>query len=149
MAIMLAMATLLLAACNDDHVYEYSVDVNSSEWTPTDTLFYPIHVNRNSTSYAPIQIHYPYCLSLVVRYDRSFPAPVVPLGVALDRPYHIQIDLGDEQARPDGDSWGSLYVKSFDVERALFSFPDSGDYVLKIWPADTVKSISSVTVILE
>lgn len=146
---MLGVATLLLVACGNDHAYEYSVDVNSSEWTPADTLFYPIHVDQKVTPYSPIECHYPYCLTLVVRYERSYPAPVIPLCILLDKEYSIKLDLGDEIAKPDGETWGSLYTKEFDVSRALFSFPDSGDYVLKIWPEKNVETVLSITAILE
>jgi len=149
MAVGLGIVMLLATACNDKYAYEYSVDVNSSEWTPADTLFYPIHVSIRPTSFSPIECHYPYCMALAVRYDGSFPAPIVPIRVMLDREYMVSLDLGDDMSVPDGDSWGSLVVKEFDITRAIFSFPDSGDYVLKIWPEDTVKTVSSVTVTLE
>lgn len=148
-ALLVAMAPLLLAACNDEHDYEYSVDVHSSGWTPTDTLFYPIHANQHPTSFSPIQIHYPYCLGLVVRYDKSFPAPILPLRIQLDKEYRVLLDLGDAGSLPDGSTWGSLCTKEFDITRMVLSFPDSGDYVLKVWPEERVETVSSLTVILE
>lgn len=142
-------ATLMLVACNDDHVYEYSVDVNSAEWTPTDTLFYPVHVDLKSSPYSLIECYYPYCLSLVVRYEKVYPAPEVPLRIMLDKEYRVCLDLGDASSVPDGDTWGSLCTKEFDITRMIFSFPDSGNYVIKIWPEETVKNVSSLTAVLE
>jgi len=146
---LVAMATLLMEACSNQHVYEYSVDVNTSQWTPTDTLFYPVHVDRTPADFSPIECYYPYCMSLVVRYNKTYPAPVLPLRVKLDREYCIRLDLGDSMSMPDGDTWGSYLVKEFDITRAIFSFPDSGDYALKIWPEECVTDVVSISTILE
>ena len=141
---------LLLGACNDGAIYLHSVDVDSAEWTSADTLIFPIHVAPLAKPYSPIERNFPYCLTLTVRYERVFPLADVPIRVSLANDIHpVILPLADADGFPDGEQRGTLCQKSVDVNNAVFLFPDSGDYQLKIWPDSTASHILSITATLE
>lgn len=147
---MLLVASLvLLTACSNDIVYDYSVDVNPSEWTPTDTLFFPIRVDKPSNRFHPLELLCPYCLTLTVRYESCYPAQTLHLHIQMDDTKPVAIPLGDESGFPDGQPVGSLYMKSYEVNNMLFAFRDSGDYCMKIWTDSLAESVVSVTATLE
>ena len=110
---------------------------------------FPIHVGSEARSFSPIEQDYPYCLSLDFRYEYAYPAPVMLLHVEYDRRYDFEVSLGDDGGFPDGEGWGSMMTKEFDVTKACLSFPDSGDYLLKVWPDSIVSGVYSVTATLE
>ncbi len=154
---MAVLATMLqLAACSDAPAYLHSVDVDSSEWTSADTLFFPIRVDAEAKSYSPLERNFPYCLSLIVRYDIVYPMPDAKVCIQLSdgsKPLSeisvVDLPLADEDGFPDGERVGTLCLKTVDVPSAFYLFPDSGDYQLRIWPDSIASHIVSLTATLE
>lgn len=140
---------LLLGACNDGTIYLHSVDVDSAEWTSADTLIFPVHVEPSAKTYSPIERNFPYCLTLTVRYERAYPLADVPIHVSLADDHLVTLPLADDDGFPDGEHHGTLCQKSVEVNNAIFLFPDSGNYQLKIWPDSTASHILSITATLE
>ena len=154
---MAVLATMLqLAACSDAPAYLHSVDVDSSEWTSADTLFFPIRVDAEAKSYSPLERNFPYCLSLIVRYDVVYPMPDAKVCIQLSdgrKPLSeirvVDLPLADEDGFPDGERVGTLCLKTVDVPSSFYIFPDSGDYQLRIWPDSVATHIVSLTATLE
>ena len=147
---------LQLAACSDAPAYLHSVDVDSSEWTSADTLVFPIRVDGEARSYSPLERNFPYCLSLIVRYDGVYPMPDARVCVQLSDGREpltevsvVDLTLGDEDGFPDGELSGTLRLKTIDVPSSFYLFPDSGDYQLRIWPDSIASHIVSITATLE
>ena len=46
-------------------------------------------------------------------------------------------------------TWASNNVKEFAITECDFLFPDSGNYLLKVWPDAEVENILSLTATLE
>ena len=147
---MLLLATmLLLTACNKGQVYDLSADVDSSGWTPADTLYFPIRVEKHATPRYPIEPQQTYQLSLAVRFASCYPAPQLRLHFSLlDQTYSVHLPLEDEEGMPDI-TWASNNVKEFAITDCAFLFPDSGNYLLKVWPDAEVENILSLTATLE
>ena len=147
---MLLLATmLLLTACNKGQVYDLSADVDSSGWTPADTLYFPIHVEEHATPRYPIEPQQTYQLSLAVRFASCYPAPQLHLHFSLlDQTYRLHLPLEDAEGLPDM-AWASNNTKEFAVTECAFAFPDSGNYLLKVWPDAEVENILSLTAALE
>lgn len=142
---------LLLTACSDGLVYNHSVDVQPDGWAPTDTLFFPIQVDRSANVAMPIERNVPYCLGLSVRYERYYPAGTIQVHARLDDGdvHTVNLPLGDVHDMPEGDRWGSLCIKEFNDIDPWFAFADSGSYFLKIWPDTLTEHIVSITATLE
>ena len=138
----------LLTGCSqgiEGVVYDNSVDVNAKQWAPTDTLLFPIHVEEKATSRWPIDPRQTYTLYLGVRYESCYPTPDLLLHFQLTKQeFRVSLPLGDKEHKPDM-GWLSVAHKEFDITRYDFAFPDSGDYVLRVWPEETYTNILSVT----
>ena len=147
--LLLLATTILLAACNKGQVYDYSADVHSSGWTPADTLYFSIHVEEHATPRYPIDPQRTYQLSLAVRFASCYPAPQLRLHFSLlDQNYLVPLPLEDAEGMPDI-TWASNNVKEFAITECAFLFPDSGNYLLKVWPDAEVENILSLTATLE
>lgn len=148
---MVTPMALLLVACSDGVVYDYSVDVPSSDWAPTDTLVFPIHVSQKADHIRLIERNIPYCMGLAVRYERYYPCGLLQLHFRLDDGMEQSVDLmlGDLDDQPDGSTWGVMCTKEFEDVELFYSFPDSGLYQLKVWPDTLTQHIVSLTATLE
>lgn len=142
---------LLLAACSDGLVYNHSVDVHPDGWAPTDTLFFPIHVDEETRPGRLLEVNIPYCLGMVVRYERYYPTSTIQVYAQMDNeePYEINLPLGNLRDMPDDDQSGSVCIKEFNDLSPYFVFPDTGFYQLKVWPDTITDHILSMIVTLE
>ena len=144
------MVVPLLLACNKGQLYDNSADVRASAWTPADTLSFPIWVDTVPTPRYPLLRQQPCRLSLGVRFELCYPLPEMDLHFRfshIDTLYHVHLPLGDEEGRLKED-WVSVQVREFDITHCAFSFPDSGSYLLQVWPDQTLNHILSITATL-
>lgn len=153
----LALICVCFAACTGgEAVYNNSVNVHQDGWTVADSLFFAMQVEEQANPILPIATGIPYKMKLGVRYTTSYRATELPLNFAFEvadslgryeaiRNFRVSLPLVSDDQQPDGDSWGSLLVKEFDVTYASLCFPTMGSYRLIVQPDSTTVGIVSVS----
>ena len=148
------MAISLVACSNQSNdaltvVYNTSVDVPLYHWTSTDTLFYPIYIDKEPNMKNPIRQDKDYHLRISLRHTPGFPLSQVPAYFCLQKADTVMEhyilpkrilqrpvapNVRDERGMPLGTGWGSLYEYQEIIPDIIVRFPEPGPYRMLIIP---------------
>lgn len=151
------MLTLdLCCACSDtadsERAYDYAVDVPSTGWTSADTLFYPFTITDPPQVRTPLVAGTSYHATYHVRTAAQFGLTHLPVSIILQQVdtlgagetshvvrnvlrHETSLPVRDEQGRPLGDSWGSLYQYEAPIDSLTLRFDAAGYYRMLLIPS--------------
>lgn len=151
---------MLLSACHSTTDYFQSCDIDHEQWSPADSLFFPIHIAETSDVLAPVQYDHDYSITLSYRHSHRYPYQTLPVVFSVERsdstgwqlltaPLRVQLPTVDETGYPDDSGWGSLSQKEVLVSHRKLRFPQPGDYRIVICPDTLLSGVVSISVELD
>ena len=132
---------LLASSCANDASYNKSADVSCEGWTSADALLFDIHVVdslRKGETQTLVKGE-KYALSISFRYSRKYPYTTIPIHICVGSENYSVFPYTETR-----NTWSDLYQDVFDLPNVPISFPDTGMYIIKVFPDTTLTDIYSV-----